>query len=316
MTPPEGPNSPVTIGVYVCTYRRNEELHRFLESLVVAAQRVASKAAVGVVVVDDNVDGRAKDVVTAFDASAFAGGLHYRHTGSGNISTARNMGLETAGKFADWVAMTDDDCVVSPDWLVELLRIQQEKGVSAVTGPMLLRFAPGSPTWLSSQPFAELGSFGDLSDGQSVSLCATNNSMISGEFLRSNPDIRFDKGLGKLGGEDMVFYRRAMAAGLTAAYSTGGIVWGEESAERSTFRYQMRQGFWLGNTEAVTNLRTKATGRGRLVLRGGRRLLGGLRRPFDQMRDHKPLQLRYALAVTLQGLGLMLGAVGLEVEHK
>ncbi len=314
-----GPGRPPTsVAVYVCTYRRNEPLRRLLDSLEVAAKAVSGVATVGVVVVDDNVDGRARTVVDDFSAEtdAFGLGLHYRHSGSGNISTARNIGLEAAAELADWVAMTDDDCVVEPQWLQALLDVQQRRGVLAVTGPMKLRFAPGSPRWLDDEPFAQLGSFGDIDDAALVELCATNNSLISSAFVREHPDVRFDPSLGRLGGEDMVFYRRARQQGLTAAYSADGVVWGEESEERSTFAYQMRQAWWLGNTEYVTNFTTGDATRLRLIGRGAKRLPAALVRPAVRGARGQNPQLRYALAQLLRSAGLISGGFGIRVEHK
>ena len=108
-----------TIAVYVATYRRNEPLATLLESILVAADAVADLAAVGMIVVDDNPDG-AKAVVDRFEGR-FELGIHYRHVGLGNISIVRNIGLDAGIELAEWVAMTDDDCVVSPQWLAELL---------------------------------------------------------------------------------------------------------------------------------------------------------------------------------------------------
>lgn len=308
--------TPTSVAVYCCTHRRNPELRRLLESLAVAAGEVQPDIGVAVVVVDDNVDGRAESVVDAFDDSSFDLGLHYRHTGSGNISTARNAGLVAASELGEWVAMTDDDCVVSKEWLAELCRIQRERSADAVTGPMVLRFAPGSPDWLVEEPFDELGSFGDLDDGAIVELCATHNSMLRASLLREDPSLRFDTALGRLGGEDMVFYRKVLATGATAAFARHAMVWGEESAARSTLRYQLRQALWLGNSEAVTNLTSGSAGRVRLALRGSRRVADAVARLGGRLGRRANPQLRYTAALALRGLGLVLGAGGLRIEHR
>ncbi len=306
----------VRVGVYVCTYQRNEPLRRLLDSIAVSAAGVADIADVGVVIVDDNADQRAESVVSEFDATAFALGLHYRTAGKQNISVARNVGLEAVLEFADWVAMTDDDCVVSPIWLSELLRIQQTTGAPAVAGPMKLRFAEGSPAWLLDEPFAELGSLGDIPDGSEIPTGGTNNSLLSCAFLREFEEIRFDPTLGTLGGEDMVFYQQAIVAGLRVVYSANGVVWGEEGEERSTLRYQLRQSLWLGNTQYVTNIRLGRASRGRLILRGLRQGARGLVRPLQRLGARDAPQFRYALAQCLMGAGMVLGGFGVEVKHR
>lgn len=306
----------VRVGVYVCTFKRNEPLRRLLDSIAVSAAGVAEVADIGVVIVDDNADQRAESVVSAFDAAPFALGLHYRTSGKQNISIARNVGLEAVLEFADWVAMTDDDCVVEPVWLSELLRIQRTTGAPAVAGPMKLRFAEDSPSWLLDEPFAELGSLGAIPDGSEIPTGGTNNSLLSCDFLREFEEIRFDPTLGTLGGEDMVFYQQAVAAGLRVVYSAQGVVWGEEGKERSTLRYQLRQSLWLGNTQYVTNIRLGRASRGRLILRGLRQGVRGLQRPFQQLGAREAPQLRYALAQCLMGLGMVVGGFGVEVKHR
>ena len=109
-----------TVAVSICTYNRHEPLARLLESLVVNAKRLAGRASVGVVVVDDSADGNARHVVERF-ADRFELGLSYRISGRQNIALARNMALETAIDLGDWIAMTDDDCEAAPDWLEALL---------------------------------------------------------------------------------------------------------------------------------------------------------------------------------------------------
>lgn len=58
-----------TVGVYVCTFRRNELLRRLLRSLAASAAQVGDAASVGVVVVDDNRDGAARPVLDEFEGT-------------------------------------------------------------------------------------------------------------------------------------------------------------------------------------------------------------------------------------------------------
>ena len=100
----------------ICTYQRNEPMRRLLDSLANASNHVRDQADVGVVVVDDNAYGEAEPTVAQAArelADAFSLGIHYRTSGQQNISMARNVGLETASSLADWIAMTDDDCIVA-----------------------------------------------------------------------------------------------------------------------------------------------------------------------------------------------------------
>ena len=306
---------PQTVAVYVCTYRRNDALSRMLDSLEVAAANAMPETELAVVVVDDNPDGRARQLVES-STRVFPLGLHYRHCGQGNIAAARNTGLEAAMDLADWVAMVDDDQVVVPKWLTELMRVQSETNADAITAPVYARFADDAPSWIRDQPFAELWGTSLKPDGATVTDLQTANSIIRTSFLTDHPEVRFSRDLGLVGGEDMVFYRAALAAGLKAHYSREAVNWELEPAERATFRYQMRRCLWHGNTEAVTNLRAGRDSRVRLIARAVKRGSSALSRPVQQLAGGNPPQVRYALAYSLQSVGMLLGVFGIRLSHR
>lgn len=307
------PSERTTIAVYVATFRRNEPLTRLLESILLAAERVADDAAVGMIVVDDNPDGAAKEVVDRFDGR-FELGIHYRHVGLGNISLVRNVGLEVGIELAEWVAMTDDDCTVSPEWLAELLAVQRRTGADAITGPCELHIPEGSPSWMTDQPFLGEGLM-EYEDGAETPVAATHNSMVSSAWFRRHPHVRFDPALGVLGGEDMVLFRSAAAEGLRIRFAANAVVHGHESAERTTFRYRLRSNYWLGNTECVTNLALGMASRPRLFVRGGKLALTAVMRPFARLVRRQAPQWRFALALLAQAAGLSLGALGVRRAH-
>ncbi len=301
------------IGLYVCTHRRNDELDRLLRSVARAAVVASDRAEVGVVVVDDNADGRARPVADQH-REAFPLGVTYRHVGGGNIARARNAGIDAALDIGDWVAMTDDDIVVPPTWFTSMLDVVARTGADAVTGPLLLTFDARAPRWLREEPFDQIGLMTGADD-QLTELCATGNSMVRSEWLAAHPDIRFDPTLGEVGGEDVVFFRRAVAAGLAARYSRSVAVRELEPPSRATLAYQLRRAMWMGNTQYVTNVRL-GTSRTRLVLRGARRLVRALGRPVGRARRGQWPQVRYAAAEAAEGIGFFVGAAGVEMEHR
>lgn len=323
MVVPERPQAPpaavgarTTIAVCVCTYRRNEPLHRLLASVAAATDRCRDRVDVGVVVVDDNSDARARSVVDGDSfRDAFPLGVCYVFSGQQNIAKARNLAVDRGCRLAEWVAMVDDDVVVPPDWFHRLLDIRDRTGADAVTGPMQVVFPEGSPRWLTIQPFAEIGAVQYMDDGP-VDACATSNTLLRGAWWQEHPEIRFDDELGRLGGEDMVFFRRSTAAGLRAHYSTEVAVRALEPAERSTFKYQLRRAFWMGNSAAVTNRRLRSASPVRLLCRGGRRCLRAAARVLRRARSRQTLDLRYAVAGLAEGLGMMFGAIGVVVRHR
>jgi succinoglycan biosynthesis protein ExoM len=300
--------------VTVCTYRRNDGLADMLDGTAVAADKVKERAAVGVVVVDDNPDRDAEAVARQYN-NRFELGVTYRHSGQRNISTARNLGLETAASAADWVAMTDDDCVPVPEWLSAHLDCIEATGALASTGPLKAVAPDGTPSWVTEQPFLLLGQF-NYEAREPLDIAATNNSLLSAEWLRQNRDVRFSDALGRVGGEDMVFFRTAHRAGLEIRYEPEASVVELQPPARVTYRYLLRRAFWLGNSEAVTNLCTADASRLRLLLRAGNRVRRSLARSLvGLVRQGRP-ELRYTVAASLGGFGMALGAIGIRVEHR
>jgi succinoglycan biosynthesis protein ExoM len=308
--------SPTTVAVYVCTYGRNGPLARMLDSLEVAARHAEPEVALGVIVIDDNPDGSARAVTDESD-NTYPLGLHYVYAGGGNIATARNTGLEAAMQLGQWVAMVDDDQVVVPEWLTELVAVQQRTGSDAVTAPVYPRFPDEAPDFLTEQRFADLWGTPLKDDGAPVTDLQTANSMIRTSFLVEHPEVRFSHDLGKVGGEDMVFYRSALAAGLRGHYSREAINWEYYEGRRATYRYQLRRSLWHGNTEAVTELRAGRAGRLRLVVRSLKRLVLALAaQPLARARAGESPRVRYSLAHALQAVGLLLGAAGVRLAHR
>jgi succinoglycan biosynthesis protein ExoM len=302
-----------TVAVAVCTYKRNEPLSVLLHALLVCAERVRKRAAVGVAIVDDTGDGQARPVAESF-AKKFELGVEYRISGKQNISIARNLAVETALEIGEWIAMTDDDCEPPPQWLEALLDLQERTGADAVTGRMVRRAPENSPRWITDQPFFELG-VEERADGSEMSVAATFNSMTSSDWLKAHPHVRFDPNMGVVGGEDMVFFRAAHAAGLRICFSELGFVYENESVERATLGYQLYVYFWHGNSAALACIEDGMK-RSRVFVHGTASLARAAARPLSRLlRGQKP-QLRFCLAQMLHAFGKQLGAVGVRIDHR
>jgi hypothetical protein len=209
--------------------------------------------------------------------------------------------------------MVDDDCEPEPTWLCAYLDVLEATAADCATGPMNLRVPADSPAWLREQPFFDDVRF-DLEDAAAMSVAATNNSIIRASFLRNNPDIRFKSELGKLGGEDMVFYRSAHGAGLKIHFAKAAGVWGNEPPERATLKHQVLYRFWLGNSMFVTNSYF-GEGKLRLFLRGSKVLSAAIARPLSRLVRLRSPQWRYCVASCAIGLGLITGVFGFRKEH-
>jgi succinoglycan biosynthesis protein ExoM len=302
-----------TVAVAVCTYKRNEPLTVLLHALLACAERVSKRAAVGVAIVDDTGDGQARPVAENF-ADMFELGVEYRISGKQNISIARNLAVETALEIGEWIAMIDDDCEPPPQWLEALLDVQERTGADAVTGRMVRRAPENAPRWITDQPFFELG-VEERADGSEMSVGATFNSLMSSDWLKTHPNIRFDPNMGVVGGEDMVFFRAAHAAGLKIRFSELGFVYENESIERATFGYQLYVYFWHGNSAALACIEDGMK-RSRVFVHGTASLARAAARPLSRLLRREKPQLRFCLAQMLHAFGKQLGALGMRIDHR
>lgn len=298
--------------VAVCTYKRNEPLACLLTALTECAARVRTRAAVGVVVVDDTAEGKAREVVEAF-ADCFELGVTYRISGHANISLARNLAMETAMELGDWIAMTDDDCEPVPDWFAELMDVQARTGADTVTGEMVGRAPPGSPRWITEQPFLEFWPV-RFPDGAPMDRAFTNNSFMSTRWLKEHPDVRFDPNLGVIGGEDMVFFRTAQSRGMKIHYAANGFVYENEPPSRVTLSYQLRRALWIGNTSYVTCVRD-GTPPVRMFIHGIGSLIRAIIRPIQRLGSRQAPQWRYGLFLVLRAFGVLSGFFGVKLKH-
>lgn len=304
---------PPRLIVGVCTYRRNEQLVRLLEGLLVAVEAAAGRCTVGVAIIDDTAAGEARQTVGPY-ADRFELGLHYRVSGKQNISIARNMALAVGLEHGDLLATTDDDCVPDPQWIVQLLHVFERDGVDAVTGPQL-RVAPEHcPAWVTDQPFLAEG-VALFDDGAPMAVASTHNSMISTRWLADHATARFDPALGVLGGEDMVFSKHAHQLGMRISYARHAVVYEHQPRDRCTLGYLARNAWWLGNSQYVTSITAGDAGRGRLVVHGCAEACRAIARPFRRIARREPPQWRFAFTSVLRAMGILAGAVGRRVSH-
>jgi succinoglycan biosynthesis protein ExoM len=308
-----GEDTPMSafVAVAICTYNRPVLLGRLIDEVGAIARADAPDRRVPIVVVDDSPDGSAREVVER--ASHAGADVHYTHSASGDISTARNTAVCAAAGLAPFVACVDDDCIPQPGWFAESFAVANEWNATIVVGHRQFVATDHSPRWLRDEPFLDENE--RYPDGSVPTVGNMANVLIrSSWFLDSG--VRFRPDLGRLGGEDMVFFADAKASGAEIRFAARSVVLEPCDARRSTFRYQMWRQAWLGNNEAHISARTGDHGRVRLAVRGGRRILRGVAWPVVSFARTRRFQLRWAAALVASGAGLVAGACGVEMIHR
>jgi succinoglycan biosynthesis protein ExoM len=230
-----GPTKRAVIGV--CTAMRPRMLTHCLDAI--AAQIVPPRLEVHVVVVDNEAAANNRRLVHAFGARCpFP--VHYVHEARRGIPQARNAILEQARALgADWIAMTDDDCWVSPAWLKGLLEAAAQFKADVVYGRREFLF-PLPTRW--ALPEAE-----NHVEGEHLPFAATHNALMAGWLIhdadrhRACAGLTFDERLAH--GEDTDFFHRAAKHGARIVYARKPVVFETVSPERATLGYQTRRAY-------------------------------------------------------------------------
>lgn len=202
------------VAVCVATFRRPHGLSRLLDSL--AELDKPAGVTIRVVVCDNDPDRSAveryeqtpPDLPFAFDI------IHQPERG---VASVRNALVAASVELGcDGIAFVDDDEVVPPRWLANMIEIQHRTGASVITGPVVSVFEAEPPRWVE-----QLGYFDpiDCPDGQPSTFANSNNVLMHTDVLDGDT-APFDPRLNLTGGEDTHFFRRCIIAGHTVLWNS------------------------------------------------------------------------------------------------
>lgn len=193
------------ICVCICTFRRSNLLTDLLSDL--EAQETSGMFGHSVVVVDNDANGSARDVVAVF-ARRSRIPVSYEIEPEQNISLARNRAVRNS--VGDYVAFFDDDQSPTRDWLRTLYLAQQKFQADGVLGPVKPIFDENPPRWVVKGRFHErlthsTGMVIGWRNGRTGNVLI-RRSVLAGD--RQPFDPRFGSG-----GEDQDFFRRKICEG-------------------------------------------------------------------------------------------------------
>lgn len=232
----------MNITITICTFRRSH-IATTLQSL--EAMQRPEDCAVSIVVIDNDDTPSAQELVGA-TAAAMTLPVRYVHQPGANISIARNAGLEAAA--TEWVAFLDDDEVVDPDWLVELVARQRETGADAVFGPSRARYAADAPDWMVKGDFhsqVAAPRAGVIETGH------TCNALLRWGDAPWQAE-RFALERGKSGGEDTEFFFRLRQFGARYAIAERAIVREDVPASRLSVTWLLHRRFRIGQSYSAS----------------------------------------------------------------
>ena len=236
------------ISVIVCTYNRLESLLKALDS--VAASILPDSVEWEVVVVCNNSSDQMVAAVDDF-CRRHPGRFRRLFEPQPGKSNAVNAGIrESQG---DIVAFMDDDITVEPEWLHNLTSHLHNSEWAGVGGRILPGWTSPPPRWLSLKGRNALAPFVVFDHGlEAIELTEAPfgaNLAFRREVFEKYGGFRTDLGRfpdSMIGGEDVEFGGRLLAAGLRLRYEPSAVVY-HPPLSRTSIEREARNSFacWL-----------------------------------------------------------------------
>lgn len=260
------------IAICVATYKRPEGLKRLLAGLNQLTFSYIEHPQIEVIVVDNDAN-RSAEAVCQNVKSDLKWPLKYVTESQRGISYARNKAIVSASPDVDFVAFIDDDEVPEPNWLEELLSVQQTYEADVVGGPVLPRFLTDDvPQWVIKGKFFEPQRY---PTGYLLKFAASGNVLISSQVLKGMNKI-FDERFALTGGEDTHFFMRVYRAGYKLVWADEAIAYEYIPQSRINVKWILQRGYRCYSTYGLCEKefdpllqvlsRRITTGTGRIVL--------------------------------------------------
>lgn len=241
------------VEIAVCTWNRQALLSQTLQSFT--RLDVPENIQLSVLIVDNNSTDQTTQVIEEFCDSAFGQdhnvvALHEKQQGH---TFSRNRAVESAS--GDLLLWTDDDVVVSPDWVARYVRAANQGPEFTFWGSVIEpKFEGDVPNWIEQNWEILRGCFAhrDLGD-QRLEFSATRLPYGANFAVRTEvqKEFQFDCELGRRGdqvvGEDeLELMRRLLARGYRGAWVPGAVVQHfippDRASEKYVYDYFVGQG--------------------------------------------------------------------------
>jgi glycosyltransferase involved in cell wall biosynthesis len=251
----------------VCIGIASRDRPRMVAELLSSIGRLETAAEMDIILVENGDGEMLRPVVDGFAASHARFRIHHLAEPRLGIVFARNAVLEFALKSGfDSLAFVDDDEVVTPDWMAEIVAEQQRGAYDIIGGPVRA-FVRSSPlrfweriVWkgLSARFRQVEQKSADRKSGDRDAdvVVATNNCLLNLEFIRKQ-QLRFNEQYNLTGGEDTRFFHDARALGAKTGWAPRAVVLEEMPRERLSPLYQIRR----ARSHALVSFHDKFDGR-------------------------------------------------------
>jgi glycosyltransferase involved in cell wall biosynthesis len=242
------------VTVAVITYNRSRYLRETLAGIV--RQNYPSDRW-EILVIDNNSTDDTPEVVSSFMSAAPSPRRVVE--ASQGLDHGRNRAVAEAR--GDVIVLTDDDILVEPDWLAQMVApfsSDSAHRIGVVGGEVIPVFPDGVPAWLEEahRPLGFRRDSGPLPPGQAP--MGANFAFPKWVFTRFGTfNTELDRqGARLFGGGDSEMIRRLRATGLEAWFVPGARALHQMPASRLTFEYARRHAFDSARSRVLDKVRS------------------------------------------------------------
>ncbi|MFT4013562.1 MAG: glycosyltransferase [Paracoccus sp. (in: a-proteobacteria)] len=229
------------VDIVMCTFRR-PQVGEAIEAI--GRMRRLEGLDLRLIIADNDDTPSGREAVEAA-AALLPFPLIYVHAPARNISIARNACLDAA-EDAEWVAGLDDDEIVEPDWLAEMLAAAQAAGAQAAIGKVIADYPPETPDWVRTLDYHS-----SYPERETVPTANSGNAIMRWKGTPWHGE-RYDLARGKTGGEDTEFFLRLQRMGMRTVAAPKARVSEAVPANRQTLEWLAARRFRMGQTHVVT----------------------------------------------------------------
>jgi len=228
----------IRVAICICTRRRQEGISKLLSSLEEII--IPPDTFVKIIIVENDIHKFTEKLIKE-------SGLHQKYEiayyleNQQGISNARNRSVKEATGM-DFCCFVDDDQVVDPDWLLELLKCQREFDADGACGPNPPVFNHKVPGYIKKFHLPETFGYGTI-----VKKAATNCLLLKKEWL-DRIEGPFDGRLNYTGGEDTLLTRKIIEMGAIIRFTPYARAFEIIPKSRTTIKYAMTRTYRGANT--------------------------------------------------------------------
>lgn len=300
------------VSICVATYQRPEGLKRLMAGLDRLIFKDREIPNIEVIVVDNDPSCSAKEFCQQLQLH-FKWSLKYFSEPQRGVSHVRNRAVAEADPNTDFISFIDDDQVPEPEWMAELLRVQQQYDADVVAGPYLAHYpAAKVPKWVIKGKFFDSPRY---PTGHLINLTGTGNVLIRSQVLKAMGKI-FDERFALTGGEDTHLFMRIYRAGYKMVWADAAMVseWIPES--RTNIKWILRRGYRCHSTYAICEKKLDPLVKvlSKRILTGSTRIAIGLVTLVPSFLLGRS-SLVHALLQIAQGAGMFSGLMGRSYEE-